>query len=113
MISSPGKNQKRVNSLGDWNVLGENIWQPGLFPDFLSEDVIERTDVGDESGRHEGITDHGSSLVFHRDNVDVPSLVLICQTVSESIGKTKLVKELLGLVLDLLFCGDGIGELLL
>jgi hypothetical protein len=32
LISISGKNFKRINTISEWNLLINNIWQPGLFP---------------------------------------------------------------------------------
>jgi len=50
LVCSASEHLKWVDSLSDGDILLNDIWNPLLSPKFVSEDVVEWSNVRDESG---------------------------------------------------------------
>jgi hypothetical protein len=81
------KDTKRVNTFCEWNFLGDNVTEPLLTPEILSEDRVKGSNVGDEGSGDEGVTNHGKLLELKSLNVGSPTDILIGETVNETVSK--------------------------
>jgi hypothetical protein len=107
------QHEEWVSALSVGETLGNDVTNPLVGPEVLSEIRIEWSDVGDEGSRDEGVTNHGELLLLEVDDVLGPSDLLVAETVDETVSEGQVQLKTVGVVLDGLLLGNSLFEQLL
>jgi hypothetical protein len=113
LVRGSGKNFKRIDTISEGNLLLNNVIKPLLRPKHGTENRVEGTDVGYESGRDQSVTNHSKTFKLESFNIGHPTYTFISKTVNETVSKRKLTSQFLGIVNDSLFLSDSFCKLLL